>query len=78
MVVFRVTREKYAKDLTGEGYEITNIFVERTQTTSEVKELVKFALITFLPKPEVLFIIGHVPVPYSGLYSRNGDLKSVV
>jgi hypothetical protein len=61
------------KDLTGEGYEITNVFVERTQSSAEVKELVKIALNTFLPKPEVLLIIGHVPVPYSGFYSRNGD-----
>lgn len=61
------------RDLTGEGYEITNVFVERNQSAAEVKELVNTALNTSLSKPEVLFIIGHVPVPYSGFYSKNGD-----
>lgn len=60
-------------DLLAEGWKVYPIIVGRTEAVPTVKSKIIALNQTALIKPEAIFIIGHVPVPYSGFYSSNGE-----
>lgn len=60
-------------DLSNDGWFPSYVVVGRTEKVDAVKAKLE-AHIKRLPKaPKALYILGHVPVPYSGNFSNNGD-----
>jgi hypothetical protein len=57
--------ERLELDLIADGYRVVLRYVAHDATVPEVKELVVAACLAD-PTIETLFILGHVPVPYSG------------
>ncbi len=61
------------KDLTAEGYQLSVIYAGRNQTPPTVKKLIQATYNSMGKKVKTLFILGHVPVPYSGYFSTDGQ-----
>jgi len=61
------------KDLTSEGYKLRVIYAGRNQTPPDVKKLIQTTYNAMNKKVKTLFILGHIPVPYSGYFSTNGQ-----
>lgn len=60
-------------DLKGENWEVAIQPVSRNMTPTEVKDLIKATNETSKFMLTTLYLIGHVPVPYSGHFSTNGE-----
>lgn len=60
------------QDLILEGWDVFKLFVSRNDSPAEVKELIKTVAADMKQQLKSIYIIGHVPVPYSGFFSRNG------
>jgi hypothetical protein len=61
------------KDLTAEGYQLSVIYAGRNQSPLTVKKLIQATYNAMGKKVKTLFILGHVPVPYSGHFSTDGQ-----
>jgi len=61
------------QDLMASGWQVNTMFVKRTSKPSAVKTKLKNLIESSKLRPKTLYIIGHVPVPYSGYFSTNGD-----
>jgi len=59
-------------DLQKEGYLVERMYAGRKELVTDVKKRIENTYKATNPKPSCLFIIGHVPVPYSGYFSANG------
>ncbi|MDZ4668681.1 MAG: T9SS type A sorting domain-containing protein [bacterium] len=60
-------------DLYKEGYVLYIDYAGRGEAVNSVRNRVKAIYQNALIKPASLFILGHVPVPYSGYYSSNSE-----
>ncbi len=61
-------------DLEAEGWQVSKLYVNRTSTAIQVKNKLKNHINARKNKPVTsLFILGHVPVPYSGGYTGDGS-----
>ncbi|OYU95814.1 MAG: hypothetical protein CFE21_11805 [Bacteroidetes bacterium B1(2017)] len=60
-------------DLYAESYVVKKLPVGRSEAVLVVKARILAAYNALTPKPEAIFLLGHIPVPYSGFYSANGD-----
>lgn len=60
-------------DMKGENWEVAIQPVSRNMTPTEVKDLIKATNETSKLMLTTLYLIGHVPVPYSGHFSTNGE-----
>ena len=60
-------------DLYATGYFPTIIFVGRKEKPEAVKTQIKSFVDKSPYRPKAIYIVGHVPVPYSGYFSSNGD-----
>jgi hypothetical protein len=60
-------------DLEGESWEVTIMPVSREMTPPQIKDLIKVTNENSKFMLTTLYLIGHVPVPYSGLFSSTGD-----
>lgn len=60
-------------DLAKDGWVIKTIYAGRGETPPTVKARISAAMAATSPTPRSLYIIGHVPVPYSGYFSGNSD-----
>jgi len=61
--------QQLALDLSMEGWKVSKIYAGRNESVVNVKERIKTAVSQAKHPVTTLFIIGHVPVPYSGIYS---------
>ncbi len=59
-------------DLTGDGWEIITLLTSRTSSPSEIKTKIVQVYNQDKINTKVLFILGHVPVPYSGNINPDG------
>ncbi|PKL79800.1 MAG: hypothetical protein CVV25_06725 [Ignavibacteriae bacterium HGW-Ignavibacteriae-4] len=59
-------------DLKGENWEVTVQPVSRDMTPPQIKELIKVTNESSKFMLTTLYLIGHVPVPYSGHFSTTG------
>lgn len=59
-------------DLKGENWEVTVKPVSRDMTPPQIKELIKVTNESSKFMLTTLYLIGHVPVPYSGHFSTTG------
>ena len=55
-------------DLLNEGWQVYRIDVKRNETPLQVKEAILEAYAQDPENTKAVFLFGHVPVPYSGLY----------
>ncbi|MFN3194383.1 MAG: T9SS type A sorting domain-containing protein [Chlorobiota bacterium] len=65
--IFQVQNE-----LLQEGWEVIKLDVPRTNTPEEIKQLILQVKDGMLQELKAIYIIGHVPVPYSGHFSLTG------
>jgi hypothetical protein len=65
--IFQVQNE-----LLQEGWEVIKLDVPRTNTPAEIKQLILQVKDGMLQELKAIYIIGHVPVPYSGHFSLTG------
>lgn len=62
----------YTNDLEGEGWFVRTSYVSRTATVPSVKAVIQQAYNLSPGTTKAAVLIGHVPVPYSGLMSPDG------
>ncbi len=60
-------------DLTNEGYKVNIIYAGKSQTPPTVKGYIQTAYNAVNKKVKTLFLLGHIPVAYSGYFSTNGQ-----
>tara|TARA_R110002072_G_scaffold302750_2_gene488357 strand:+ start:4904 stop:7042 length:2139 start_codon:yes stop_codon:yes gene_type:complete len=68
--------DRLVSDLIGDGWFVVRNDVARTDTTTNVKALIQAQALTY-PDLESVFVLGHVPVPYSGQISPDGHTNHV-
>ncbi len=56
-------------DLIGEGWQVIRYDVDRTDKVTDVKKIITTAYNANPGKVKALFLLGHIPVPYSGNYA---------
>lgn len=61
------------KDLKGESWEVAIQPISREMTPPQIKDLIKAANGISKIGLTTLYLIGHVPVPYSGYFSSHGE-----
>jgi hypothetical protein len=59
--------ETMRKDLIADGYKVTRFDVSQTSTPIEVKNSIRSIYEALNNEKAYLYLIGHVPVPYSGV-----------
>jgi hypothetical protein len=64
--------DQLVEDLYFMGWQVSKVFAGRNESAETVKERLKKHHYSQIKTPETLFIIGHVPVPYSGYFSSQG------
>lgn len=64
-------------DLNGDGYTVKPFYVSRAASVVSVKEKIKALYNEDAEQTNSLFIIGHVPVPYSGMINPDGHSDHV-
>ncbi len=64
--------DQLVEDLFLMGWQVSKLYAGRNESAETVKERLKKHHYSQIKTPETLFIIGHVPVPYSGYFSSNG------
>ena len=62
------------QDLVGDGWGVTRIDVNRTDSVNQVKGLIKKEYKADPENVRALFLFGHVPVPYSGNIVPDGHM----
>lgn len=55
-----------------EGWDVVKLNIPRTDTPTEVKDLIMQVKDDMDQELKAIYIIGHVPVPYSGFFSLTG------
>ena len=64
--------EQLKADLTGDGWKVQTITATRTDTALNTKALIKAAYDADPVNVKMVYILGHVPVPYSGDIAPDG------
>jgi hypothetical protein len=59
-------------DLTGDGWTVQTHIVARTGTPPDVKALIQAAYTADPASVKAVYLLGHVPVPYSGVIAPDG------
>lgn len=63
-------------DLESEGWTVSMMSVARDMTAAEVKAMILDFNSTEKEKLTTLYLLGHIPVPYSGFYSLSGHASA--
>ena len=64
-------------DMEGDGWTVKEIPVARNARPSDVKAQISTAYNQIMPRPKALFLLGHVPVPYSGDLAPDGHTDHI-
>jgi hypothetical protein len=64
--------ERLQRDMVSDGWTVLRRDVARTEAVTNVKAIVKAAYDADTNGVRSLFVLGHVPIPYSGMYSPDG------
>jgi hypothetical protein len=65
--------QQLKNDLTASGWMPFELFAGRNEQASAVKDRISKFMDSKVERPKTLYILGHVPVPYSGFFSSTGD-----
>lgn len=60
-------------DLETNGYPVYVLYAGRNEKPDVVKDRIKAIWETKKPTPDYLYLLGHIPVPYSGNFTGNSD-----
>ena len=63
---------RLVQDLVGDGWEVLRHDVSRTAPVPEIKAIIKTDYDADPSRVEAVFLVGHVPVPYSGDLNPDG------
>ncbi len=66
--------DRLESDLQNEGWNVLKEYIPRNMSPKDVKPKISQAAQQVSNKLNSIFIVGHVPVPYSGNYGGSGDL----
>jgi PKD repeat protein len=66
--------DRLVSDLEGDGWRVQMIEVDRADPVTSVKASIVNAYNTFSPNVKSVFLLGHVPVPYSGNLAPDGHV----
>lgn len=69
--------DRYNADLENEGWEVTEVIVNKDDTAAEVKEAIVDVYNSDPFRYKMITIIGHVPVPYSGNIGPDGHSNHI-
>ena len=61
------------KDLLASGWFYDELIIKRSENTDNIKQKIQNVLKGDTFKTNALYIVGHVPVPYSGYFSNTGN-----
>src|SRR6187549_1810958 len=64
--------ERLQSDLNGDGWKVITINASRTASVTTVKAAIVEAYNVDKPNTKAVFLLGHVPVPYSGNINPDG------
>jgi hypothetical protein len=64
--------ERYTEDVEGDGWEVIRHDVLRAGSVTHVKDLIIADYAIDFSKIKAVFLVGHVPVPYSGNINPDG------
>ena len=59
-------------DLAGDGWTVQTLTAQRTDTAANVKAQIKAAYTSDTANVKMVYLLGHVPVPYSGNIAPDG------
>lgn len=62
-----------SNDLLADGWFPSHLYIGRNEKVDAVKTKLEAHMKSQNLSPKALYILGHVPVPYSGNFSTNGD-----
>ena len=62
-------------DMRGDGWVVIKHIVKRTDSVPAIKQLIKDDYNADKTNTKALFLLGHIPVPYSGDYAPDGHLN---
>ncbi len=65
---------EYKDQLTREGWEVVSKVVLRNDSVTKIKSWIKSQWISDSANIKSIFLLGHVPVPYSGNYRPDGHI----
>ena len=63
------------QDLVGDGWTVLRHDVGRTDSVASVKQLIKTAYLADPARVKAVFLLGRVPVPYSGMMAPDGHME---
>ncbi len=63
---------RLVNDLEGDGWGVIKEYVSRTATVPSVKDIIRTKYNFANPALKAVFLLGHVPVPYSGIIYPDG------
>jgi hypothetical protein len=66
--------DRLVQDLTGDGHHVLRHDVAPTATVPSVKALIAADVAAFPGQVKTVFVLGHVPVPYSGQIAPDGHV----
>lgn len=64
--------KQYLEDIIKEGWRVSVKYISRTASVLDVKQNVKNMYLQDAANTKGLFLIGHIPVPYSGAINPDG------
>ncbi len=64
--------ERWKNDVTGDGFQVITIPVDQSDAVTAVKEKIKNIYMMDPENTKTLFLLGRVPVPYSGVIVPDG------
>lgn len=65
---------RWVEDVEGDGYEVVKIAVDQNERVSKVKEKIINAFNNDPQNIKSIFLLGRVPVPYSGVIAPDGHV----
>ncbi len=66
---------RLVNDMRGDGWVVIKHIVKRTDPVPAIKQIIKDDYNADKTNTKALFLLGHIPVPYSGDYAPDGHLN---
>lgn len=64
--------KRLENDLIGDGWKVKKFNIDRDESVLAVKDIIKTEYNKDIPNTKAVFLLGHIPVPYSGNLNPDG------
>ena len=71
----QVEIEQLKLDLIGDGWKVKKMFIKQAETVEQLKAKIQQAY-SEISDLKSLFLLGHIPVPYSGSFYADGHIEN--